>query len=288
MQARFGVFAGRARVPIRVAKGIQVKSKKLLVLIASIAAVVVVIVVLAAVFTVKTVEIVYHDFDGSLIAAPDEDAIAPDDVVAFAKGKSAIFLSKTKLMDQVNTSFTAWHAFAVVKNFPNIVEVHLVRSTAILKIDVNGKEVFVDCFGYVVSEPDGGRYIDATSAFKGTDVKNQQLGRPLEFNLEENNVRLRCILEAVMATWQCKVDIPNLPTILSDQNVFFFEDDGTMLIKPRAGGTIRVLTPAENLSNRLIKAYSVYYNEQADLQGDEWVITVRTDGTITTPNPDKK
>ena len=270
-------------------KGLQVKSKKLLVLIASIAAVIVLIVILAAVFAVNKVEVVYHDFDGSLIAAPDDDGIASDDIAQFAKGKSTIFLSKTKLLDQVNTTYLDWHAFAVVKNFPNIVEVHLVKRTAILKIDVNGKEVYLDCFGYVTNDPDGGRYIDVSSAFKSTDVKTQQVGKMFEFVLEENNVRLKCILEAVMATWQCNVDIPNLPIILADQNVFIFEDDGTMLIKPRSGGTIRVLSPQSNLTKRLIKAYSVYYNEQANLQGDDWVITVRDDenGTVTTPNPDK-
>ena len=262
------------------------KSKKLLILIASIAAVIVVIVILAAVFAVQKVEVVYHDFDGSQIAAPDADGVAPDDVAAFAKGKSTIFLSKTKLLDQVNTTFLNWHAFAVVKNFPNIVEVHLVKREAIMKVDVNGKDVYIDCFGYVTNEPEG-RFIDVSSAFKGTDVTTVQVGKMLEFDLAENNARLSCILEAVMATWQCKVDIPNLPMILDDKNVFNFDNDGALLITPKSGGTIRILAPQNNLTKRLISAYGVYYNEQADLQGDDWIITVHENGRITTPDPDK-
>ena len=267
------------------------KSKKLLILIASIAAVVVVICILAAVFSIKnadSIQLVYHDFDGKTLAAPDEGGIAPDDVLKFVKGKSAVFLSKTKLLNQVNVAFTNWHAFAVVKNFPNTVEIHLVKCTAMLKIDVNGKEVYVDCFGYVMNAPENGRVIDATSAFKGTDAQNMTVGEEFKFDVAENNVRLKYVLEALLATWQCNVDTDNLAALLGDVNVFSFDDDGAMLIKPASGGTIRVLSPQTNLTQRLINAYGVYYNEYADLQDDSWVITVREDGTITTPNPDNK
>lgn len=268
------------------------KSKKLLILIASIAALVVVIVVLSAVFSVKNadnVQLVYHDFDGKEIIAP-EGGIATDDVLKFVKGKSTVFLSKTKLLNQINLEFTDWHAFAVVKNFPNKVYIHLVRCTAMLKIDVNGKEVYIDCFGYVMNPPESGRVIDATSAFKSTDAQNMRVGEEFKFVVEENNARLGCVLEALLATWQCNIEPENLAALLGDANVFSFDDDGTMLIKPSSGGTIRVLSPQKNLTTRLINAYGVYYNEYANLQDDSWVITVRDDdnGTITTPNPDNK
>ena len=263
------------------------KSKKLLVLIASIAAVIVVIVVLAAVFAVSQVELVYHDFDGKQITAPDENGIDSNEIAKLAKGKSTVFLSKIKLLDQINTIYTDWHAFAVVKNFPNNVEIHLVKRTAILKIDVNGKEVYLDSFGYVTNPPDSGRYVDATSAFKGTDAKTLQVGAKFEFSVEENNSRLNFVLEALIATWQCKVDIPNLPAILAEQNVFNFDEDGNLLITPSSGGTIKILAPEKKLSERLIKAYGVYYNEYSDLQNGDWTITVHGDGRITTPNPDR-
>ena len=264
------------------------KSKKLLVLIASLAAVIVVIVVLASVFAVSQVEFVYHDFDGTQTKAPDENGVVSADIAKLAKGKSTIFLSKTKLLNQINTTYTDWHAFAVVKNFPNIVEIHLVKRCAILKIDVNGKEVYIDSFGYVVETPESGRYIDATSAFKGTDAQTLQAGTMFEFVVEENNVRLKCVLEALIATWQCKVDIPDLPAILAEQNVFSFDDDNNLLITPSSGGTIKILSPETNLTKRLIDAYGVYYNEYTDLQSDDWTITVHEDGRITTPNPDRQ
>ena len=269
------------------------KSKKLLVLLASLAAVIVVIVILAAVFAVHDVALVYHEFDGSQMAALDEGGIAPNDVLKLAKGKSTVFLSKNKLLERINSTYTDWHAFAVVKDFPNKVEIHIVKRTAILKIDVGGKEVYIDSFGYVTNDPDpndpNSRYIDASSAFKTTtEAKTQQPGQKFEFAVAENNVRLQCILEALIATWQCNVDIPNLPTILAEQNVFEFDEDNNLLIKPNSGGIIKIMSPETNLTQRLIKAYGVYYNEQANVQGNDWMITVRENGTITTPNPDKK
>ena len=267
------------------------KSKKLLVLIASIAAVVVFIVILAAVFAVGEVNLVYHGFDGGQIGSPEEGGIASDSILKLAKGKSTIFLSKNKLLSQINTNYTDWHAFAVVKNFPNKVEIHLVKRTAILKIDVNGQEVYIDSFGYVTNKPeDGGRYIDVTSAFNGksTDAKVMQPGQQFEFSVAENNARLKCVLEALVATWRCMVEIPDLPAILAEQNAFSFADDGAMLITPSSGGTIKVLAPETNLTERLIKSYGVYYNEYSNIQSSDWTITVHEGGNITTPNPDKK
>lgn len=267
------------------------KSKKLLVLIAIVAVVIVLIVVLSAVFSVKSadnVRLVYHSFDGKQMLAPDEGAIDADSVFQLVKGKSLVFLSKTKLLNQINTTFTDWHAYAVVKNFPNIVEIHVVRCTAMLKIDVNGKEVYVDCFGYVMNEPENGRVIDVTSAFKGTDVSTLRAGEAIKFSVEENNVRLKYVLEALLATWQCNVEPSDLAALLGDVNVFSFDEDSNMIITPASGGTIKVLSPQTNLTKRLIDAYGVYYNEYANLQSDEWVITVHEDGRITTPNPDQK
>lgn len=266
------------------------KSKKLLVLIAIVAVVIVLIVVLSAVFSVKSadnIRLVYHSFDGKQILAPEDGAIDSDSLLKLVKGKSLVFMSKTKLLEQVNTTFTDWHAFAVVKNFPNIVEIHVVKCTAMLKIDVNGKEVYIDCFGYVMKAPQNGRVIDATSAFKGTDVTSMNLGQEIKFSVEANNTRLGYVLEALLATWQCNVETADLAALLGDNNVFSFDDDNNLIITPASGGTIKVLHPETNLTKRLIDAYGVYYNEYADLQSDDWVITVHEDGRITTPNPDQ-
>ena len=267
------------------------KSKKLLILIASLAALVVFIVIMVAVFSAGSVVVVYHDFSGARIATPDSGGIAPNDVFTFVQGKSTVFLSKTKLLDQVNTTFTDWHAYEIRKHFPNIIEVHVVQCTAMLKIDVGGQEVYIDCFGYVMNEPASGRVIDVSSAFNGTDAKSQRVGQKFEFAASENNPRLEYVLDALLATWQCYIETPDLAALLGDDNVFHFDDDGNMLITPRSGGTIRILSPGTvvseeaTLRQRIIDAYGVYYNKYADMQGDEWVITVRDDGTITSPDP---
>lgn len=264
------------------------KSKKLIVLIASVAAAVVVIILLATLFTVNGTPVLrYYDFSGAEIAAPAEGGIAPNDLLQNIKGKNAVFLSKAKLLDQINTTFPDWHAFAVTKYFPNVIEIHLVKCTSMLKLNVNGKEVYIDCFGYVMNAPTNGKVIDATSAFKSTDAQQQQLGSEFKFAVAENDVKLKYVLQALMATWQCNVETDDLATLLGENNVFHFDEDGNMLITPRSGGTIKILSPATNLTERLIAAYGVYYNEYADLQGDDWVITVRADGTITSLNPDR-
>ena len=264
------------------------KSKKLLILIASVAAAVVVIVLLAGLFSISgTPKLVYHDFSGKETAAPAEGGIAPDDIAEFINGKSAVFLSKTKLLEQINTTFLDWHAYAVKKYFPNVIEVHLTKRIALLKLDVSGKEVYIDCFGYVMNAPSSGRVVDATSAFKSTDAKKQQLGAPFKFAVEDNDAKLQYVIQALLATWQCKVETEDLAALLGYDNVFNFDEDGTMLITPRSGGTIRILSPAVNLTERLIHAYGVYYNEYANLQSDDWVITVQENGTITTPDPDR-
>lgn len=269
------------------------KSKKLIVLIASIAAAVVVIVLLASLFTVNgTPVLTYYDVDDDgnniEISAPAQGGIVPNDVLEIIKGKNAIFLSKEKLLNKINTTYLDWHAFEVTKYFPNVIQIHLTKRVAMLKVDVNGKEVYIDKFGYVMNAPESAQVIDATTAFKGTDAKNQQLGTAFKFAVEENNVKLNYVIEALIATWRCRVDMQDLPVLLGYDNVFHFDEDGSMLITPVSGGTIKILSPATNLTERLIDAYSVYYNESSNLQGNDWVITVQEDGTITTPDPDKK
>ena len=231
------------------------KSKKLIVLIASIAAVVVVIILLAALFTVSVAPTLsYFEFDGRDMAAPAEGGIAPNDVLEFVKGKSTIFFSKTKLLEQINTTYLDWHAYHVEKIFPNTFVVSLKKRIPLLKIDVNGKEVYIDCFGYAMQEPTSGNVVDATSAFKGTDAKNQQLGTPFKFAVSENDTKLQYVMDALLATWECKVDLDDLAPLLGYDNLFHFDEDGNMLMTPHSGGTIKILSPKTNLKERLQKA----------------------------------
>lgn len=253
------------------------KSKKLLVSIAIVAVVIVVIVVMAAAFSVEQVVTTYHAFDGSLIAVP-ADGVAKDDIQSLAKGKSIVFLSKSKLIEQFNAEHPDWHAFAVVKNFPNIVEIHLVKRTAILKVDVSGGFVYVDSFGYVTNAPSEGSVVDVSSAFTNRDATNVKVGEVFRFETEENNARLQYILQSILATWQCYVEIADMPEILGSENIFTFDQDGNLLITPRAGGTIKIISPETNLTKRLIAAYGVYYNEKIDMTNG--LITVQENGSI--------
>lgn len=258
------------------------KSKKLLISLAVVAVVVVIVVVLSAVFTVQDVEVVYHKFDGSEDAAPT-DGVARDEITAKYKGKSIVLLSKTDLLETVNGMYPQWHAFAVVKNFPNIVTVHFIKRTTVVKFsNSKGQTVYLDSFGYVTEAPTEGSVIDITSAFNSKDEASNAADSPFRFESEESNARLNYILETILATWQCYVEIPDLPQVLGEENVFTFDGDGSMIIHMRSGGSIVVKSPATNLTKRIIAAYGVYYNNGVNLQGVE--ITVHENGRITTPS----
>lgn len=252
------------------------KSKKLLIAVAVIVVVISVVVVMASVFTVRDVELTYHAFDGSKISNP-ENGLKPDEISALVKGKSIVFLSKTDFLTTLNDQYIGWHAFAVVKNFPNVVEVHLVKRTAVARLSTSEGFIYVDCFGYVMADADND-VIDISSAFDTKDVAKARPGEPIEFQVAENNNRLKCVLNAILATWQCKVEVADIPQILGSIDVFTFDSEGNLIIRPKQGGTIKVNEPEQNLSERLKSAYGVYYNTSLNMQDDNWEIIVPKNG----------
>lgn len=266
------------------AKGeLQVKSKKLLIALTVVAVVVVIIVVLATVLTIQNVVPVYHGFDGAQISGSD-DGVVPEDILNECKGKSIVFLSKTNLMSTVNEKFTEWHAFAVVKHFPNVVEIHFIRRTAVAKFISAGAYIYIDCFGYPTQKPEEDKVIDISSAFNATDLRVNTPGQAVEFQSDESNARLSYVLGAIEATWQCMVEVSEMKQVLDEQSAFSFDADGNLVIQPKLKGKIVVQSPDVDLSMRLIKAYSVYYNDKVNLQDDDYTITVYKNGRITTPS----
>ena len=272
------------------------KNKKLLILLAIVVVVVVIIVVLASVFSVRQVYLSYHTFNGDLTTAP-EGGVPNELVEKLAKGKSTIFLSKTNLLLQLNAqlkdNYPDWHAFAVVKSFPNILEIHLVKRTAIAKLQLaSGEYVYIDSFGCVVDPaPQEDSCIEITSAFSPSardKAAEQPADGTFKFASEAQNVRLQIVLEAILATWQCYVEIDEMPIVFNATEAFTFDNEGSLIIRPHSGGTIRLLSPETDLTSRLIKAYGVYFNSGVNLQGDKWEITVYKNGRISTPDPNSK
>ena len=265
-------------------KEIAVKSKKLLTLIIAVAVVVVVVVVLASVFAVRQVLPVYHNFEGGQTLSV-EGAPTANDVLQLAKGKSIFTLSKSQLTDKLNSQYPEWSVVGIVKNFPNILEVHFVQRVAVVKVSVNGADVFLDNTGYVVDAPQSGNVpIDITSAVSTpTTAKVNVKGQKLQFEDDVNNHRLECVLESIMALWQCQCEIEDIPTILGKSNVFTFNADGEMTITTRAGAKIIVMSPDDGLTDKLIQAFSVYCDGSNDLQKYGTGITVWPDGKVTTP-----
>ncbi len=264
-------------------KEFTVKSKKLLTLIIAVAVLVVIVVVFISVFSVRLVLPVYHNFDGGQMSSTD-GAPTSDDVLQFARGQNILFLSKSKLVEQLNTAFPEWHAIGIVKNFPNILEVHFVKRVAVLMVKIDGADVYLDSFGYVVDAPsDGEARINVTSAMEAPILSSQNAnGQKLLFTSETNNTRLNCILESIMALWQCECEIEDIPTILGKtDNVFTFDSDGVMTITTGVGAKIRIMEPSNTLTDKLIDAFSVYCDPTSDLQKAGTVLEVYPDGKVT-------
>lgn len=265
---------------------VQVKSKKLIILISVVVVVIALIVILASVFAVRAVSPIYHNFDGSQ-TLPADGAPTADDVLKLSKGKSIFFMSKDKLLSDLNSKFPEWHAFAVVKNFPNSINVHFVKREAVVKVDVGGNTVYVDSFGYVVAQPSEDNCVDISSVLEYREASVNEQGKKLQFNAPESNQRMDIVLEAIIACWRCNIDLQDIPVVFGEENVFTFDNDGNFIVHTRANAQIKVVGPSTDLTNRLLKAYSVYYNEKLDLQQAGVVITVEKNGNIITPNTGK-
>lgn len=261
------------------------KSKKLIILISAVVVFIAVVVILASVFAVREVRPNYHNFDGSE-TLPADGAPTADDVLKYSKGKSIFFMSKDKLLSDLNAAFPEWHAFAVVKNFPDAINVHFVKRQAAVKIDIGGNTVYVDSFGYVVDKPSEGECVDVTSAFEYREATVES-GKKLQFAASESNERLNIVLEAMIASWRCNIELNDMPIVFGGENVFSFDKNGNLVITTRANAHIKVVEPSADLTNRLLKAYSVYYNDKLNLQQDGVEITVEKNGNIITPNTSK-
>lgn len=273
------------RVVSEVIVKINLKSKKLIIAIAVLVAVVAVIVILAAVFSVRQANPIVHDFSGKQIANP-QDSPSADNILKLSSGKSIFFMSKDGLLSELNAQYPEWHAFAVVKNFPNCVDVHFVKRQAAVKIDL-GSTVYVDSFGYVVDPPVDSTCVDITSVFDVRDTTTNEKGKPLRFVDDKSNARLSLVLEAIVASWRCNVEMGDLPVVLGEENVFTFDENDNLIVHTRAGAQIKVVEPSTNLTERLLSAYSVYYNGKLNLQQSGIVITVEKNGNIVTPNTNK-
>lgn len=262
----------------------NLKSKKLIILISVLVAVIAVVVILASVFSVRDASPVYYSFYGSEII-PTEGAPTADDVLKHAKGKSILFFSKDKLLETLNKEFPEWHAFAVVMDFPNVVNVHFVQRKGAVKVDIGGNFIYVDNKGFVLDGNPDYDCIDISSAFEHRDISQNEIGKKLQFVEENNNRRFDVVLNAINATWQCMVDFDDMSNVLGSENVFMFDEGENFVIRTRAEAQIKVADPYENLADRLISAYSVYYNAKHNLQQSGMVITVTKDGRIITSNP---
>lgn len=256
------------------------KSRKLIISLAIVAVVVAVIVIMASVFAVKDVTLIPHKFSG--IQETPTEGPSPNDILKFAKGKSILFMSKDKLLNKLNAEYHDWHFFYIVNDFPNIINVHYIKRVAVVKLDIAGNEVYLDSYGYVTSKPTW-ECINISSAFEHRDAVVNESGKEFKFADENNNKSLKIVLEAIVASWRCKIDWQNMTTVLGTSNVFEFDSDGNLLLKTIAGATIKVKSPEHKLTERLIDAYSVYFNDKQNLQQEGKVLIVESNGNIILP-----
>ena len=258
------------------------KSKKLLISLIVVALVVVAIVVLVSVFTLRDVIVVCHKFEGGKIL-PDDDAPNAQEIAALFAGKGIVFLNKEDALKQLNELYPDYHFFQIVKIPPNAMEVHFLKRSVVAKLDVGGKDVYLDSYGYQVSAPaDGTAVLDISSAFITPIVQQESATGPFKFENSINNQRLSCILECFIGMWRCYVDTENFP-VFGTENVFTFDSDGTMTITMPVGAKIHIMNPHEDMYVKIKNALSVYYSAENNLQQPGVEITVWQDGKVTTP-----
>lgn len=275
---------------------VNVKSKKLIILISVVLVVAVVIAVLASVFAVRKVFLDYHNFDGSLTQLYGDEPTA-NEVLKFCKGKSIFFLSKDKLQTELNKNFPDWHVVGIVKNFPNSVDIHFVKRRLAAKLDIGGNTVYVDSFGYVMNTPEDTKCVDISSAFDHREASLNSAGEHLQFVESVNNERFDVVIAAIMSVWTFDVDLgEDMTVVLGEQNVFTF-DSAALVINMPSGAKIKIMEPTTTLrsvdpadesktlfSKYLHDAFSVYYNESMNLQRPGVVITVKANGDVITPS----
>jgi cell division septal protein FtsQ len=254
-------------------------NKKLLTLILVILAIVVCIVIFATVFTLRNVDLVYHNTNGDMIALPS-DSMTGNDVLDLVGRRNIIFLSKSDAVDKLNTRYPKYHAIAIIKSFPSTITVHLVERSAVYFLDVNGG-IYIDSFGYVVESTTSEVVRLNVEVFPSGVAGTQTVGAKLKLNSTADSPRLDALLNTISAIWQVNYAYSDIPKIL--HRIEFSAEPLKLVITTSAGATINVDAPEKNLSERLINALSVYFNSELDLQKSGVVINVSESGTIFTP-----
>ncbi|MCM1042967.1 MAG: hypothetical protein NC350_02015 [Corallococcus sp.] len=254
------------------------KNKKILTLAIIVAVIVILIVVFVSVFTVKSVNLVYHSENGGEIASP-VDAPVPDDILKSFKGKNIMFLSKSAVLDKINKDYPEYHALDVVRKFPSHLEVHFVKRQPVFCIN-SANKIFIDSFGYVMFASDN-TVINIENAFVNPGAIEQQIiGSKLVFSNAENNAKMEMMLTAVSAVWQLNYAFDDIPSIIASFE--FGEQMSTMTIVTSADAKIIVSKPDSNLEERLHKGFGVYYNQIKDLAKPNVEITVLPNGQVIT------
>lgn len=256
------------------------RNKKLLIILAICAVVIVLLVLFLTVFNIRTVNFVYYGNDGTPIATPS-DAPTGEQVSQLYRGKNIFTLSNATILNEFNNLYTDFHALGVVRTFPSSITLHIVRRVAALSITYGSQTIYLDAFGYVMAEQPEYETVDITSAFVSTLANaNYTVGQKLQFNLQSDNERLDIVLETVSAVWQIQYDYSDIGQVI--QRITFNEYMTRMEIETEAGAFIWVEKPSENLSPRLINAFSVYFNDSVDLQKPGVIINVSSQGNIST------
>lgn len=254
------------------------KNKRLVIWLIVLAVVVAVVILTASILTVKKVTMVYHNYDGS-VTIHTSGAPTDKDVLELCKHSNIVTLSKTKLTEKINASFTEYNVVSVVKHFPNKLEVHVVGRVPVFTLTVGLNTYSLDSIGYVIDKP-ATDLLDVSSAFEaGCEVKQAEIGKKLTFTAEKYNQRLDAILETVNTLWRCEVEMENIVGVLGKTDVFKFDGD-SMTVSTLSGAKIVVVNATTDVAERVYKAFSAYYNNPTELQQAGVVITVDEQGNV--------
>ncbi len=256
------------------------RAKHIITLIIVIALIALVAILFATLFSVRAVYLCCYDKEGNLIAVTQDYDISSE-ILDEYEGQSILTLSKDDVLSWVNSNYPDMYAMAVVKEFPNTLSVYMVvECEAVYSIESDANTLYLNSFGYVIDGTDV-EYpvLDISDAFD-TPVLVGNVGELLQFDNDIDNARLQLLLDAVDTVWQLCYDYCDIAWLID--SVVFNSDNSIMTVNLESGAKILVYEPSSDLSTRLINAFSVYANTEYNLQIDGAVITVSSNGSITT------
>ena len=260
------------------------KNKKLLIVCIVLATLVAIVVLMSALTSLSQCAVLLYDESGVQIAG-DDTLPKAEDILAKYKGKNVVFLDKQEVLDQLNLAYPTWHFIDVVKQFPNKIDVCVTKRLPLFVFSLSNKTYYLDSKGYVVDEESAQDHtlISLDNVFGGS-VTKAQVGLYIDFSLTADDAKLTYVLQTVSTVWRLYYDVSEISQLVKGFQFTTENGQYKMTIITNAQAKLVVISPDEDLEERILKVVSVYNNPEKDFQNSSTIITVDQHGNVKSNN----